>query len=1044
MKIFTYSRSVVLLLAIGFSTLFTSAQTVYEESIDGLVFFKIKDDVFTKIPMQGDYVEIKKVDFLKNIEHEYSISRVSKAFFLEKMSERSKRVYMLEFDNHSQVDKLVADLKQIGIIEYAERVPLPKLFYSVNDPIYNNTNSGLNYNWHLDKINAQGAWDISTGSSSVKVAIVDNAVWEDHEDLNISSSNLFTVTSYSGAGTSGTAAPPTSVSQTVADIESPGNGYEWSHGTHCAGLIGATTNNSIGVASIGHGVTLMGVRIADNSGELTYTYVGAQWAAENGADVISISYGGTQYSAALEGIYEDIRDNYGCILVGAAGNDGIDEMNYPAAYDCVIAVGMSDYDDQLNYSPAGGGYPESGSNYGSWVDIAAPGGVDGTMFSQGGIGLFSTTYNYNAYEENYVGGYANVTGHYDLMTGTSMATPMAAGVIGLMLSIDPNMTQDDVLSCLQSTADPIQGTHQIASGSGRIDAEAALICVEQSISTVFADFSADETIINLGEIVSFTDESYTTEGSITSHNWTVTPSANTSFVNSTNATSANPQIQFDAAGNYTIALTVSNASESDTETKTNFITVIDPAGPGECDTLIYPLGGSLALYNAQDGDGNYAGYITGTNDWADVAKANFYQNSEAYEISGMVIGIGKASGTSGNIEFAIWEDNSGTPGAILTSTTVPLADLTAQFNTSGYFFTPITFDNPVQITGNFYAGVNNVPNGAAGDTIALISNSEGDTNPGIAWEKWSNGVWYTMVDAWSANFAMAIHPIVCPMTVGDDPYITDVDINNDVEDVTVDYGTSLIVAKLQLANEITIRDSNSGTHQVSVAWTITGYNGNNPGTYNAVGSFDLPDGVVQSDPETELKVYATVTVEEEETDPHITDVDLNDDVENITVPYGTAENTAKSQLAQQITIRDSDSQTHIVNLNWTVNSYNGNVAATYNATGTFSLPNGVVQSSPATDLSVTATITVEEPVGVSVSTEITGLSVYPNPAKDILYIYIDREQHNQLGIYNSIGKCVLLLDDLKEVNTIDISNLSPGVYTISTKDLSHSTRFIIR
>lgn len=783
------------------------SQTVYENSQDGKLFFKVKDNVLIKMPVKGNFVEISKVDFLQNLQNTYAIEQVSKAFHLKKMSERSRKVYIMEFNAFSEIDNLIEELEKVEIIEYAERVPLPKPLYNVNDPIYNNSNSGLNFNWHLDKLNAEAAWDIATGSSSVKVAIVDGAVWGDHEDLNISSNNLFTVTDYQGNGTTGTASPPSSVSQTVDpnNIQSQTSGYSWSHGTHCAGLVGATTNNSTGVASIGHGVTLMGVRTAEDDGSLAYTYLGAEWAAENGADVISMSYGGNQYSSSLEQFYEDIQTNYGCVLIAAAGNDGIDEQQYPAAFDCTIAVGMTDYDDELNYTPASGGYPESGSNYGTWVDIAAPGGEDGTMFSQGGLQLFSTTYCYNVMEANYLGGYSGVTGHYDMMLGTSMATPMAAGVIGLMLSVNPDLTQAEVLSCLQSTAAPIQGSHQIAANSGRIDAAAALECVQSGTSSVSANFSGSPTAIDMGQSVSFTDQSTTTSGSVNSWSWTITPSTGVSYINSTSASSQHPVVQFDNAGTYTVALTASNGSENDTETKTNYIVVTDPSAPATCDTMLHPLEGTMTLLAGQQQDGSYGGYITGTNVWGDKAKANYFENTTSGEVASMVVGIGKASGTSGNVRFSIWEDNGGSPGNELTSAEVALSELSTQYSTAGGgYYTLITFDTPINITGNFFAGVH-IPTGASGDTIAIISNNNGDTNPGIAWELWSDDTWYSMVDAWSANIAMAIHPVLCPtQSSGDAPVAQFVG-----NPTTIDEGQSVT---------FTDQSTNSPT---SWSWTIS-------------------------------------------------------------------------------------------------------------------------------------------------------------------------------------------------------------------------------
>lgn len=752
----------LLVLAVLGLIIFTNqgfAQTYEENFVDGMLFFKIKDDVVLRIQKNEDLsVNIKDVPFLMDLKQQFpSIKEVKQAFFLKKQSPSTKRIYAMHFTDYTKVDALVAALEKQSVVEYAEKVAIPKLLYSVNDPIYNNTGGAynINYNWHLDKINAEAAWDITTGNSNVKVAIVDNAVWESHPDLNLASNNLFTCTDYSGNGTSGTAAPPASVSQTVTTQEvqsnSEDNGYAFSHGTHCAGLVGATTNNNIGVASIGHGVTLMGVRIANDAGQLMYTYAGAQWAAENGADVISMSYGGSTYQQALEAIYEDIRTNYGCILIAAAGNSGIDEQMYPAAYDCVIAVAMSDFDDELNYSPASGGNPESGSNYGTWVDIAAPGGIDGTGFQSGGIGLFSTTYCNNVYEENFLGGYANVTGYYDNMTGTSMATPLAAGVIGLMLSLKSDLTQAEVLSCLQSTADPIQGSHQINANGGRIDAEAALQCVQSMLTTApVADFTFNPNPGIVNSPVQFTETC--TGGTPTSYSWT--------FGDGGTSTDPNPTHTYSATGSYSVSLSVTNSYGSNSISKT----VVVEEQSLECDTVRYPLD-QIAAYTDP---GN--GYVVGTDSYGDEAYADQFETSVAVTISEVIFGVLRAHGT-GTFDVVVYDDNGGNgPNNALGTTTVNLSSITEQ----GYNIVPLSTPVTIDAGSTYYVGV--VLPTASTDTLALYTSPDG-ASPNTTWELYS-GTWSEITTYWPSlsGINSAIHPIACPLSSD----INDIAVENNI------------------------------------------------------------------------------------------------------------------------------------------------------------------------------------------------------------------------------------------------------------------------
>ncbi len=168
-------------------------------------------------------------------------------------------------------------------------------------------------------------------------------------------------------------------------------------------------------------------------------------------------------------------------------------------------------------------------------------------------------------------------------------------------------------------------------------------------------------------------------------------------------------------------------------------------------------------------------------------------------------------------------------------------------------------------------------------------------------------------------------------------------------------------------------------------------------------------------------------------DPEIDEIDIYNAVQNITVPYGTPQNTAVSQLVQNITISDTDAGTHIVALNWTVAGYNANAPAAYTATGTFTLPAGVLQTSPPTSLSVSAQITVDEFVSnpqINVETEI---SIYPNPAKDMLYYQVLNADGNEtLEIYSIYGTLVRQ-SKITEKGNLDISDLSSGIYLIKFK-----------
>jgi len=182
-----------------------------------------------------------------------------------------------------------------------------------------------------------------------------------------------------------------------------------------------------------------------------------------------------------------------------------------------------------------------------------------------------------------------------------------------------------------------------------------------------------------------------------------------------------------------------------------------------------------------------------------------------------------------------------------------------------------------------------------------------------------------------------------------------------VENIEVANGTTLDNAVEALTPKTTITDSKGNTHSVDLTWTIANYNGEVAGSYEATGTFELPDGVLQSEPAMDLSVTAAVTVKEiEEGGGEENYIEAIAPVANIEVAHGTTVDNAVAALAAKTTIIDSEGNTHLVDLTWTIVDYNGDVAGSYEATGTFELPDGVLQSEPAKDLRVTAVVTVKE------------------------------------------------------------------------------------
>jgi thermitase len=202
----------------------------------------------------------------------------------------------------------------------------------------------------------------------------------------------------------------------------------------------AVTNNSLGVAGTGRNTRLYSVKVLDDNGSGYYSWIinGLYWAADNGAEVINLSLGGTSGSTALQQAV-DYAWNKGAILTAAAGNNGSNSRLYPAYYSHTIAVAATGQND----------LKASWSNYGSWVDVAAP-----------GVNIISTTPDNN----------------YTYLSGTSMAAAHAAGVAALIKAAFPALSNQQVRNRLEQTADKIAGTGSYWT-FGRINAAAAVTSV---------------------------------------------------------------------------------------------------------------------------------------------------------------------------------------------------------------------------------------------------------------------------------------------------------------------------------------------------------------------------------------------------------------------------------------------------------------------------------------------------------------------------------------------------------------------------------------
>lgn len=460
----------------AFSSL--QAQNIDPQYQDGVLYFRLTPD----FPMNtlrfddNDVLRISDLPMLSGVFEKYGVNLLLRPFHLFG-NEELMHTLEVRFDRMEAIDSFLLELQGFECVALAEKVPFMRLMGSMNDPYYG-TVGGRNWKWHLDMINADSAWMIQTGKPHIKVAVVDNFIWEGHPDLQIDSANLCTV-SYSRTDgyqyKVGTASPPSTIAQGSTE-----KAYYASHGTHCAGLVGATNNNKTGIASIGGGVTLMAVSstTAQYSQAVLYGMQGVQWAAEHGANVISMSFGGAAGAQTYQSLMKACYDA-GIVLVAAAGNEGDQNNNiiYPAGLPTVISVASVDGDGKISY------FSQWGEGR---ADIASPGGfiVGKSQYPN----ILSTTY-CTAYLAKSMGFSGT---NYDGMQGTSMACPVAAGVVGLLLSKDSTLTPDAIKLRLQRTAHPLNAASEhTIDGYGYIDAYAALRYEYLLVSEDTLDFSME-------------------------------------------------------------------------------------------------------------------------------------------------------------------------------------------------------------------------------------------------------------------------------------------------------------------------------------------------------------------------------------------------------------------------------------------------------------------------------------------------------------------------------------------------------------------------
>ncbi|MGQ0828344.1 MAG: S8 family serine peptidase [Bacteroidota bacterium] len=341
-------------------------------------------------------------------------------------------IYEFSYSASISLEKVINKFISLQLFEYVEPHYIPHSCYTPNDP-------DMLFQYAMTNIQAENAWGVNTttarGDTNVVIGIADTGVEPAHSDLvkNIKYNYADTI----GAGDEDSDGYIDNYRGW--DLADNDNDPFWGgnpHGVHVSGIAAASVDNATGMAGVGFNCKFLPVKVADASGTLIKAYEGITYAAEHGCAVINCSWGGAGGGQLGQDVVTYATINKNSLVVAAAGNDGADQLFFPASYDYVISVGSTKDDDRR----------ASTSNYNYTVDVCAP-----------GESIYST-YSGNS---------------FSFQSGTSMASPCAAGAAAIIKSFYPSYTALQIGARLKTTCDNIyplmSPTYKDKLGSGRIN-----------------------------------------------------------------------------------------------------------------------------------------------------------------------------------------------------------------------------------------------------------------------------------------------------------------------------------------------------------------------------------------------------------------------------------------------------------------------------------------------------------------------------------------------------------------------------------------------
>ena len=385
-----------ILLVLSFLSISCNAQNLYEKTI-------IRSDNKVWLVENGrKSVVDEKIVIVKPKTKEI----MSSLSFVE-TKELGFGIFEIAVPENVKVENFVSELKKTRIFEFVDYNICGDYVLSVND-------SHASNQWYLGTINAYAAWNITTGSPQVKVAILDSGIDASHYDLGYGNDSYTHININDGYNY------PHNTTYSLPVYE---------HGTMVAGILGAKTNNAIGICGVSGGnnsagVTILPYCVGDSVPYVNYVISAINYAVEKGASIINMSLGFDNNNFGLQNAINSAYNN-SVTIVCATGNENVSQLPYPACYTNTIAVGASNLSN--------GRWQVSnvkGSNYGDGLDLVAP-----------GESIWSTSLNNG----------------YSIKSGTTLAAPQVSGVVALMLSVNPSLTPSQIKNKLRSTCTKLTG-----------------------------------------------------------------------------------------------------------------------------------------------------------------------------------------------------------------------------------------------------------------------------------------------------------------------------------------------------------------------------------------------------------------------------------------------------------------------------------------------------------------------------------------------------------------------------------------------------------